>query len=66
MMEIALLARMRIKVEFDQGTSINGIYFKAACRCCGMTLFKDPDEDSKGFVSFFGTLEDAILSLPMS
>ena len=29
-------------------------------------MFKDPDDDDKGFVLFLGTFENAILSLPMS
>ena len=29
-------------------------------------MFKGPDDDDEGLVSFFGTLEDAMLSLPMA
>ena len=66
-MEVALLASMRIEVGFDQGPSMNGINFKIVCRCCGKNIFKDHDEDDdEGYVSSFGTLEDAMQSLSMS
>ena len=65
-MEVALLARMRIEVAFDQGPSMNGINFKIVCRCCGKNVFKDLDDDSEGFLSSFDILEDAMLSLPMA
>ena len=42
---------------------MNGINFKIICRCCGKNIFKNPDDD-EGFVSFFGTIDDAMLSLP--
>ena len=57
---------MRIEVGIEQGSFLNGINFKIVCRCYGKNVFKDPDDDSEGFVSFFGTLEDAMLSLPMA
>ena len=67
LMEVALLASMRIEVGFDQGPSMNGINFKIICRCYGRNLFKDPDDDDdEGFVSSFTTLEDAMLALPMA
>ena len=65
-MEVALLVGMRIKVGFDQGGPINGINFKIVCRCCGMNVFKDSDEDSKGLISSFGTLGETLLSLLMA
>ena len=66
-MEVALLASMRIEVGFDQGPSMNVINFKIICRCHGKNVFKYPyDDDTKGFVSSFGTLESAMLSLSMT
>ena len=29
-------------------------------------MFKDPDNDDEGFISSFGTLEDEMLSLPIT
>ena len=66
LMEVALLASMRIEVEFHQGLSTNSINFEIIHRCCEKNLFKDPDDDDKGFVSSFCTLEDAMLSLLMA
>ena len=57
---------MRIEVGFDQDPSMNGINFKIICRCCGKNVFKYPDDENEGFVSSFGNLEDATLSLPMA
>ena len=57
---------MRIEVGFNQGPSINGINFKVICRCCGKNVFKDPDDDDDGFVSSFGTLKNAMMSLNMA
>ena len=66
-MEVALLERVTIKVGFDQGHSMNGINLKIICRCYEKNVFKDlNDDDDEGFVSFFNTLEDAMLSLPMT
>ena len=59
LMQVTLLASMRIEVGFDQDPSMNGIIVMIVCR----NLFNDPDDDSEGFVSFFVTLEDATLSL---
>ena len=43
------------------------INFKIVCRCFGNNLFKEPnDDDLEGLVSSLGTLEDAMLSLPMA
>ena len=64
-MEVALFASMRIDVRFDQCPSMNGINFKIVCRYCEKNVFKDPDFDDECFVSSFGTLEHAMLSLPM-
>ena len=67
LMEVALLANIRIQVGFDQGPSMNGIYFKIVCRCCKKNALKDPDDDDgEDFVSSIGTLEDAMLSLPIA
>ena len=64
-MEVALLTRMRKEVGFDKGPSMNGINFKIVFTCCGKNVFKDFDDDGDdGFVSYFATLEDAVLSLP--
>ena len=65
-MEVELLISIRIEVGSNQGPSINCITFKIICRCCEKNVFKDPDNDVKGFVSSFGSLEDAMLSLPMA
>ena len=65
-MKVALLASMRIEVVFDQSPPMNGITFKIACNFCGKIVFEDTDDDDKDFVSSFGTLEDAMLSLPMA
>ena len=55
------------EVVHDQGPSMNGINLKIVCRCCGNNMFKDPDDDDgEGFVSSFGTHEDAMLSPPMA
>ena len=63
LMEVTLLANMRIEVRFDQGPSMNGINFKIICRWCRKNVFKDPDDDDDRFVSSFGTLDDVLLSL---
>ena len=63
-MKVALLASMRVGVGFDKRPSINGINKKIVCS--GMNVFKDNDEDSEDFISTFGTLEDAMLSLSMA
>ena len=66
-MEVVLLVSMRIEVGFDQVPSTNSINFKIICRCCRKNVFKDPvDDDAKGLLSSFGTLEDPILSLPIA
>ena len=52
LMEIALLASMRIEVGFNHGPSINGINFMIVCRYCGKNVFKDLEDDyDEGFVS---------------
>ena len=66
LMEVALLARMRIEIGFDQGPSMNGMNFKIVCRCFGKNVFKDPDDDDKGFASSFATVENTMLSLQMA
>ena len=43
-----------------------GINFKIICRCYGKNVFKNSDDDDKGFVSSFGILEDAKQSLPIA
>ena len=67
LMKVALLASMRREVGFNQGSLMNDINFKIVCRCCGKNVFKDHnDDDSEGLVSSFGTLENAMLSMPMT
>ena len=63
-MEVALLASVRIEVGLNQGSSVIEINFKLVCRRCRKNVFKNPDDNDEGFVSSFGTLEDATLSLP--
>ena len=48
LMEVVLLASMRIEVGFDQGPTIKGINFKIICRYCQKNVFKDPDDDDDG------------------
>ena len=66
LMQVILLANMRIEVAFYQDPSMNGINLKNVCRYCKKNVCKDPDEDYEGFLSSFATLEDAMLSLPMA
>ena len=64
---MALLANTRIDFGFNQGPSMNGTNFKIVFRCCGKNVLKAPaDDDSEVLVSYFGTLEDAMLSLPIT
>ena len=57
---------MRREVGFYEEPLMSGINFKINCRCCEKNVFKDPDDDDKGFILSFATLENAMLSLPMA
>ena len=57
---------MRIEVGFDHGSSMNDNNFKIVGRLCAKNVLKDPYYDEEGLVSSFDTLDDAMLSLPMT
>ena len=63
LMKVALMVSIRIEVEFNQGPSMNGINFKIVGKCCGKNVFNNPNDNNEDFVSFFATLENAMLSL---